>query len=75
MSSNSANKESLKRIFSGFQNLSKREKIEYLKYLILVIERQSDKAEKNRMIRFKNRLEKVENNRLKSLKTLEKQGV
>jgi len=68
-------KESLKRIFSGFQTLSKRERIEYLKYLILVIERQSNKAEKNRLIRFKNRLEKVKNKRSKSLKTLEKQGV
>jgi hypothetical protein len=57
--SNGANKESLKRIFSGFQTLSKREKIEYLKYLILVIERQSDLSEKNRLIRFKNRLEKL----------------
>jgi len=68
----SANKESLKRIFSGFQTLSKTERIEYLKYLILVIERQSDKAEESRLIRFKNRLEKVKNNRSKSLKILEK---
>ena len=68
----SANKESLKRIFSGFQTLSKREKIEYLKYLILCIERQSDLSEKRRLIRFKNRLEKVQNKSLKPLKTLEK---
>jgi len=71
----SANRESLKRIFSGFQNLSKTERIEYLKYLILVIERQSNLSEKTRLIRFKNRLERVKNKSHKSLKTLEKQGV
>jgi len=65
-------KESLSKIYSGFQNLSKREKIEYLKYLILVIEREGNRDEKNILIRFKNRLEKVKNNSPKLLKTLEK---
>lgn len=69
------NTKSLNRIYSGFQNLSKREKIEYLKYIIRAIERQSDLSEKNRLIRFKNRLEKVKNNSSKQLKIREKQGV
>jgi len=68
----SANRESLKRIFSGFQTLTKKERIEYLKYLILVIERQSDKAEKNRFIRFKNKLKNYQNKSVKSLKIQEK---
>ncbi len=66
---------SLQRIFEGFSKISKDEKIAYLKYLILVIERKESLIEKNRLIRFKTRLEKSMKNQAKSLKTLEKQAV
>jgi hypothetical protein len=51
--------DSLSNIYKGFQKLTENDRAEYLKYFALVIGRTQDKAEKNRLVRFKSKLEKI----------------
>jgi hypothetical protein len=53
-----SNAGSFKSIFDGFRRISPAEQIAYLRYLDLLIERQSDGREKRQLQRFKSRLEK-----------------
>ncbi len=56
--------ESLRPVFEGFRRISKVERIAYLKYLNLVIERQTGKREKKTLSRFKAKLENYANKNL-----------
>jgi hypothetical protein len=51
--------DSLTNIFKGFQSLSETDRAEYLKYFARVIERTQNLAEKNKLSRFKSKLEKI----------------
>jgi hypothetical protein len=51
--------DSLNSIYKGFQRLSDADRAEYLKYFARVIERTQNLAEKNKLSRFKSKLEKV----------------
>jgi hypothetical protein len=51
--------DSLNSIYMGFQSLSDADRAEYLKYFALVIERTGNLSEKNKLQRFKNKLEKT----------------
>ncbi len=53
-----SNAGSLKSIFEGFRRISQAEQIAYLKYLDLLIARQTDGRERRILIRFKTKLEK-----------------
>lgn len=57
-------------IYKGFQKLSLYDQAEYLKYLRLVIERTLDLSEKNRLIKFKSKLEKWQSKELKQKETV-----
>ena len=51
--------DSLNSIYRGFLRLPETDRAEYLKYFARVIERTASLKEKNQLIRFKNKLEKV----------------
>lgn len=53
-----SNAGSLKPVFEGFRRISKSEQIAYLRYLDLLIARQTNGREKRLLIRFKAKLEK-----------------
>lgn len=58
---------SFRRIYEGFQQISKTDQIEYLKYLDLVIERKENLVEKNKLRRFKKRLNEICLQKVKSV--------
>jgi hypothetical protein len=59
--------DSLNSIYKGFQSLSETERAEYLKYFARVIERTGNSSEKNKLLRFKNKLEKTAKISVKAL--------
>lgn len=57
---------SLENVFQGFLKISDTDKAEYLKYFALVIERTQNINERNKLVRFKSKLEKQINGNQKS---------
>lgn len=57
--------ESLQPVFEGFSKISKIEQTEYLKYFALLIERQQDRREQKRLIRFRAKLQREIKNKRK----------